>query len=196
MMSGRGKAEAEEGGGEGNQLLVQRLQLHLMMKQWKWMIHSYRRHYHHSINNIHLISRRHSSSNNNNKINSGCRRWCSNKRWNEISHSLPPPPPPPAERELPPIRASTIMDEKQFQRYQSTIIHFMRWKCKINYPMEYQFSVQDLSEILPRDIYKWMCFKVYGTKNRDAMKSRSLEQRTLCTPTKNINAKQCDEPLC
>ena len=87
MMSGRGKAEAEEGGGEGNQLLVQRLQLHLMMKQWKWMIHSYRRHYHHSINNIHLISRRHSNSNNNNnKINSGCRRWCSNKRWNEISH--------------------------------------------------------------------------------------------------------------
>ena len=30
--------------------------------------------------------------------------------------------------------------------------------------MEYQFSVQDLSEILPRDIYKWMCFKVYGTE--------------------------------
>jgi len=40
----------------------------------------------------------------------------------------------------------------------------MRRTNKINYPMDYQFSVQELSRVVPDDIYRWMCFKVYGTE--------------------------------
>ena len=54
-------------------------------------------------------------------------------------------------------------DEKQFRSYQSTMVHFMRWKDRINYPMDYIFSIQDLSRVVPRDVYRWLCFKVYGT---------------------------------
>lgn len=38
----------------------------------------------------------------------------------------------------------------------------MRYKHRINFPPDYEFSIEELSAITPEDIYKWFSYKLYG----------------------------------
>ena len=50
----------------------------------------------------------------------------------------------------------------QCKRYKSILLSMMSYKYGIIYGKDYEFSDEQLSEIQPDDIYKWMALKVFG----------------------------------
>lgn len=74
----------------------------------------------------------------------------------------PPPPPPPPNRTLPPTRVNR---PTCYKSYQSCLRHFMCYKNKINYPKDWVFSIEELSDITPECIYQWMAFKTFGKED-------------------------------
>ena len=50
----------------------------------------------------------------------------------------------------------------QCKRYKSILLSMMSYKYGIIYGKDYEFSDEQLCEIQPDDIYKWMALKVFG----------------------------------
>ncbi len=93
---------------------------------------------------------------------------------------LPPPQLPPPELPIFPFQLSaptpggkrTIPEErlnrpKSYKSYKSTLRQFMTFTNRIEYPRNYQFSIEELSQITPRRLFSWMAYKVYGKENPD-----------------------------
>ncbi|KAL9179019.1 hypothetical protein ACHAXT_011992 [Thalassiosira profunda] len=96
-------------------------------------------------------------------------------------NNQPPPPPPPPPPALPPpphqpapplpppalaagrtVPRQRLVRPKDYRKYKSTLLRFMRYKDQVDYPDDWEFSVEELLTITPETIYKWMCSKVYG----------------------------------
>lgn len=46
--------------------------------------------------------------------------------------------------------------------YKSVLIAMMSYRDGIEYSKSYEFSPEELGEVTPEDVYKWMAMKVYG----------------------------------
>ena len=49
------------------------------------------------------------------------------------------------------------------QQYKPSLTGMMSFKDGINYLPTYDFSKLELAKVVPEDIVRWMCLKVYGT---------------------------------
>jgi hypothetical protein len=78
-----------------------------------------------------------------------------------VDNSWPPPTPDP-NRTLPQLR---INRPSKFGTYRSTMRTFMCYNNKINYPKDWEFSIQELAPITPEMICKYFCFRAYGHEN-------------------------------
>ena len=53
----------------------------------------------------------------------------------------------------------------QCHRYRRILLAMMTYKDGIEYATDYEFSLEQLADIKPEHIYKWMAVKTYGKPN-------------------------------
>lgn len=55
-----------------------------------------------------------------------------------------------------------VNEPQQVSAYRSILVSMMSYKDGTTYENGYEFSDEQLGEIMPEDVYKWMANKVYG----------------------------------
>ena len=55
-----------------------------------------------------------------------------------------------------------VNEPTQSPVYKSVLIAMMSYRDGIEYSKSYEFSPEELGEVTPEDVYKWMAMKVYG----------------------------------
>ena len=53
----------------------------------------------------------------------------------------------------------------QRRTYHRILVTFMEYKNSVEYEADKTFAVEEIRTIHPDDIFKWFCFKAYGTEN-------------------------------
>ena len=53
----------------------------------------------------------------------------------------------------------------QRKTYHRILVTFMEYKNSVEYEADKTFAVEEIQTIHPDDIFKWFCFKAYGTED-------------------------------
>ena len=64
-----------------------------------------------------------------------------------------------------PALANDVNAPSQKFRYHQYLVYFMEHRNSTTYPSDKTFTKVELLEIVPREIYSWMCLKAYGKED-------------------------------
>ena len=75
-------------------------------------------------------------------------------------------------------RTRGMNEPQQWAQYKRILAAMMSYRDGMDYDFNFEFSQEQLGELQPEDIYKWMAFKVYGRPDPNGDDNPTLGRST------------------